>query len=87
MSHSFPELGLERVLAALERDLLAASDEELAEVAGELGLKPGMKGSVALFGVTSTMDVTTLRARREKRAAKSRSAARPRRSAKDDPPN
>jgi hypothetical protein len=85
MSHSVPELGLERVLAALERDLLAASDEELAEVAGELGLKPGMQGSVALFGVTSTMDVTTLRARMEKRAKKPR--VTPARGAKDDPSN
>jgi hypothetical protein len=87
MSNFSPELGLERVLAALERDLLEASDEELTEVAGELGLKPGMKGSVALFGVTSTMDATALRARMKKRAAKSRSAARPRRSAKDDSPD
>ena len=87
MSNSFPELGLERVLAALERDLIAASDEEMAEVASELGLKPGMQGSVALFGVTSTVDVTRLKARMGARAAEERSTPRPRRGAKDDPPN
>jgi hypothetical protein len=87
MSHYFPELGLERVLAALTQELLAASDEELAQVAGEIGLKPEMQGSVALFGVTSTLDVAKLAARMEKRAARARAAPRPRRGAKDEPPN
>jgi hypothetical protein len=47
-----PQIQLERVLAALERELIDAKDEELMEVVDELGLKPSMKGSVALFGVT-----------------------------------
>ncbi len=49
------ELGFERLLTALERDLLDATDEEIAAVAGELGIKPGMKGSIALFGITSAV--------------------------------
>ncbi len=44
------ELGFERVLAALERDLLDATDQEIATVASELGIKPEMKGSIALVG-------------------------------------
>jgi hypothetical protein len=49
-----PELGLERLLAALGRDLLDAPDAEILAVADELGQKPTMKGSVALLGVTFT---------------------------------
>jgi hypothetical protein len=47
-----PELGFERLLATLERDLLDATDEEILAVASELGIKPAMKGSIALLGVT-----------------------------------
>ena len=50
-----PELGLERLLAALERDLLDAADQEILEGAKELGMDPTQKGSAALFGVTFTM--------------------------------
>ena len=52
MKTTRPELGIERLLTALEQELLDASDEEIAAVASELGIKPGMKGSIALFGVT-----------------------------------
>jgi hypothetical protein len=55
MKTTRPELGFERLLAALERDLLDANDEEISAVASELGIKPGMKGSIALFGITSTV--------------------------------
>jgi hypothetical protein len=47
-----PEVRLERILAALEQELIRADDDELLDVVAELGLKPSMKGSVALFGVT-----------------------------------
>jgi hypothetical protein len=47
-----PDVRLERILAALEQELIHADDEELLEVVAELGLKPSMKGSVALLGVT-----------------------------------
>jgi hypothetical protein len=42
----------ECLLAALERDLLEATDEEILEAAGDLGMNPVMKGSAAFFGVT-----------------------------------
>lgn len=52
MKTTRPELGLERLLAALERDLLDATEEEILAAARELGMNPTMKGSIALFGVT-----------------------------------
>jgi hypothetical protein len=52
MTTTRPELGFERLLAALGQDLLDAPDEEILAVAKELGQKPGMKGSIALLGVT-----------------------------------
>jgi hypothetical protein len=57
MKPTRPELGLERVLAALEQDLLLATDEEILDVATEMGLKPDMRGSIALAGVTFTAQV------------------------------
>lgn len=42
----------ERLLAALERELLEATDEEILEAARDLGMNPAMKGSAAFFGVT-----------------------------------
>lgn len=42
----------ERLLAALEQELIAASDEEILEAAAEMGMNPAMKGSAAFFGVT-----------------------------------
>ncbi len=47
-----PERRLERLLVALERDLLEATDEEILAAARELGMNPAMKGSAAFFGVT-----------------------------------
>lgn len=52
MKRIYPERGLERLLAALERDLLDATDEEILEAARELGMNPAMKGSAAFMGVT-----------------------------------
>jgi hypothetical protein len=46
------QIQLERVLAGLERELIHADDDELMQVVADLGLKPSMKGSVALLGVT-----------------------------------
>lgn len=42
----------ERLLVALERELIAATDEEVLEAASDLGMNPAMKGSAAFFGVT-----------------------------------
>ena len=52
MTTTRPEVGFERLLAALGQDLLGASDEEILAIAQELGQKPEMKGSSALLGVT-----------------------------------
>jgi hypothetical protein len=52
MKRIYPERGLERLLAALERDLLDATDEEILDAARELGMNPAMKGSAAFIGVT-----------------------------------
>jgi len=41
--------GLTAVLDMLERELIEAPEAEIAEVLQELGLRPGMVGSVALF--------------------------------------
>lgn len=51
MRRVFPETTLERVLAALERELVEATDEEILEAAHELGMKPEMKGSAAFLGL------------------------------------
>jgi hypothetical protein len=46
------ERRLQRVHAALERELLAASDEEVRQAASDLGIKPDMKGSIAWLGIS-----------------------------------
>jgi hypothetical protein len=46
------ELALERLLRGVEQELLAASDDEVQAVVDELGIKPGMQGSIALIGIT-----------------------------------
>ncbi len=43
---------LANTLRALEEELLGASDEEVLEAAAAIGLRPDMKGSIALAGVT-----------------------------------
>lgn len=43
----------ERLLAALERELIEATDEEVLAAAKELGMNPSMKGSAAFFGIAS----------------------------------
>ena len=47
----FPETALERILEALERELVAATDEEILEAAHDLGMKPEMQGSAAFLGL------------------------------------
>jgi len=43
----------ERLLAALERELIEATDEEILAAAKELGMNPAMKGSAAFFGIAT----------------------------------
>ena len=52
MTTQRPDSALERLLVALEDELLQATDEEVLAAAHELGMNPAMKGSAALFGVT-----------------------------------
>lgn len=47
-----PDQALERLLTALEHELLDATDEEILAAAKELGMDPTMKGSSAFAGVT-----------------------------------
>jgi len=42
----------ERLLAALEQELIAATDEEILEAAHDLGMNPAMRGSAAFLDVT-----------------------------------
>ena len=49
------ERRLQRVLAALERELLAASDEEVREAARDVRIDPDMKGSIAWVGIFFSM--------------------------------
>lgn len=51
MTQTFPETALDRILEALERELVIATDAEILEAAGDLGMKPGMKGSAAFLGL------------------------------------
>ena len=97
-----PELGLERVLAALERDLLDATDQEIREGANDLGMNPTLKGSAALFGVTFAIKPSERAAEllqsqnlwfaeagprtRSKRSSDSKRGSRPRRRSKRSAP-
>jgi hypothetical protein len=47
----FPEVALERLLEALESEILAASDEDILEAARDLGMNPAMRGSAAFLGL------------------------------------
>ena len=47
----------ERLLVALERELVTATDDEVLEAARDLGMDPTLKGSSVFFGVTMSADV------------------------------
>ena len=46
-----PPVRLARLLLALEQELIDASDEDIMEAAGDLGMNPKMKGSAAFIGI------------------------------------
>jgi hypothetical protein len=48
---SAADRSLDRILAALEAELVAASDDEIVEVARDLGMNLAMKGSAAFIGL------------------------------------
>ncbi len=52
MKPPHPERAFDRLLLALEHELLTAPEEEVFAAAQELGMNPAMKGSAAFFGVT-----------------------------------
>lgn len=52
MNMTQPELAFERLLLDLEQEILSVSEDEISLIASELGIKPGMTGSIALAGVT-----------------------------------
>ncbi|MFL6605587.1 MAG: hypothetical protein ACJ8R9_30205 [Steroidobacteraceae bacterium] len=90
MKTTRPELGFERLLVALERDLLDATNEEILTVVNELGMKPDMKGSIALLGVTFAVqlkDQDNNSGRQTKKATRAVGATRPRRRRKGDAPS
>jgi hypothetical protein len=45
------ETRLQRVLLALEQEVLQASDQELRQAAQDVGIDPDMKGSIAWVGI------------------------------------
>jgi hypothetical protein len=59
MTMVWPEIALARIRDELERELLAASDEEIMDAARELGMNPTMKGSAAFAGVKYPFDPGT----------------------------
>ena len=52
MNATRADRGLERLLRALEQELLDAPDREILAAAAQLGMNPTMRGSSAWFGVT-----------------------------------
>jgi hypothetical protein len=46
---------LDRLLEALESELLDARDEEVLQALHDLGMDPKMRGSVAFFGLKSAL--------------------------------
>ena len=51
LSIAAPVTALTRTLAALERELVAATDEEIRQAAADMGMNPDMKGSAAFVGL------------------------------------
>jgi hypothetical protein len=82
MNSKQPVARLERLLSALERDLLDATDEEILAAAAELGMNPNMKGSAALVGVTFLV----LPKSQPESTSHPQAAPRARRRLKSDPP-
>jgi hypothetical protein len=87
MTTQRPDSALERLLVALEVELLQATDEEVLAAAHELGMNPAMKGSAAFFGVTMLVrPITTRRTRPYLKKTDEHHAGGPRRRPKGDTP-
>jgi hypothetical protein len=72
----------ERLIAALERELIEATDEEILEAARDLRMDPLMKGSAAFIDLT----IARLLPMRSDDSMKSERPPRSRRRPKDKPP-
>ena len=70
----------ERLIAALERELIEATDEEILEAARDLRMNPEMKGSAAFIDLTIAR-----RSLRHESPRASLDAPRGRRRPKNDP--
>jgi hypothetical protein len=87
MKTTRPDSVLERLLVALETELLQATDEEVLAAAHELGMNPAMKGSAAFFGVTMLVrPMTTRRTRSYLEKTDEHHPGGPRRRPKGDAP-
>jgi hypothetical protein len=51
MKRVFPEVALERLLEALEAEIVHASDDDILDAARDLGMNPAMRGSAAFLGL------------------------------------
>jgi hypothetical protein len=51
MRRVFPEVALERLLEALEVEIIEASDDDILDAARDLGMNPAMRGSAAFLGL------------------------------------
>lgn len=63
-----PDVGLERLIQGLERELLEAADEEFIAGAHDLGMNPDLKGSAAFLGVKDLSPQLLIALRRAYRA-------------------
>ena len=73
-----PDVSLESLLTALERELIGATDEEVLAAAAELGMNPSMKVSAAFVGIKSPLLVPRSRVgSASKERAKARTGRRP----------
>ncbi len=86
MKMTGPDSTLERLLLALEDELLAATDEEVLAAAHELGMRPEMKSSSAFFGVTRLVRPRIARPDSSIETTDERRTGGPRRRPKGDPP-
>lgn len=73
----------ERLIIALERELIEATDEEILEAARDLRMNPEMRGSAAFIGLTNAPLSGPLRSGHPR---ESLSAPRTRRKPEEDPP-
>ncbi len=55
MKKTTPDSRLEQLLGRLSEDLAEATDAELLEACADLGIEPGMKGSIVWLGLKAPL--------------------------------